>query len=211
VNWFENNPTKSVITYTLFIAGAVWATSTFVLDENKINTYKVEIENANIITEQYKSKIDILETEISRLKDENQKYLNWLENSPNTIPFMEKKMKTLQDENSNLMSKIPVNTNNNPNTDKSNEQLYSKTVGDIKKGEAYADPYTGATIGVLDVNYNFEANLNLILPGKKTETINNVKTGTVWEYEQFDLKFKIMVSKINWHNNSIEVKVVQVK
>lgn len=97
-NWFKDHPTPSIIGYTFLIASTTWAISYFVIDENKINLYKAQIEtkrtelsNQEIITEQYKVKLSIRESEYSDLLRKNQQYESWLMDDSKSFPFLEKK------------------------------------------------------------------------------------------------------------------------
>ena len=74
-NWVEDSPTRAIIVYTILIASATWLVSTYILDENKINFYRAE-------SVSYKAKVEVLEFEIERLRNENERYLNWLQESP---------------------------------------------------------------------------------------------------------------------------------
>ena len=201
-NWFEDHPAWSIILHTILIATVMWAISSFLLDENKINLYKAQTENCKAVSEQYKVKVELLE------KD-NQKFLRWLENKPDTIPFLELKIKNLESENEQLKGKLAsIEKVAEPNIAKQQEDyFYTK---DLSKGEAFVDLRTGATIGVSDIGSNYEAKGIISLPGRKAEDIDGVKPGKSWDFEKSDIKYKLTVTKVNWLNNSFQVQVKEI-
>ena len=87
-NWFSDHPSTSIITYTLLVVGATWATSTFVLQDNRLNLAKSEVESQKSLAEQYKSKSELLQKDIEALRAENQEYRTWLSQSKDAIPIM---------------------------------------------------------------------------------------------------------------------------
>lgn len=50
-NWFENNATPAIMGYTLVIAGATWAVSTFILHDNRLNLAQSDLESQKSLTE----------------------------------------------------------------------------------------------------------------------------------------------------------------
>lgn len=87
-NWFEDHPAPAIITYTLVVVGATWATSTFVLQDNRLNLAKSELESQKTLAEQYKAKSELLQKDLEVLRSENQEYKNWLAQSKDAIPIM---------------------------------------------------------------------------------------------------------------------------
>lgn len=87
-NWFSDHPSTSIITYTLVVVGATWATSTFVLQDNRLNLAKSEVESQKSLAGQYKSKTELLQKDIEALRAENQEYRTWLAQSKDAIPIM---------------------------------------------------------------------------------------------------------------------------
>ena len=46
-NWFQEHPVTTIVGHTILVATTTWLVSSFVIDENKINLYKAQAENAN--------------------------------------------------------------------------------------------------------------------------------------------------------------------
>jgi hypothetical protein len=87
-NWFEEHPARSIVTYTLVVVGATWATSTFILQDNRLSLAKSELESQKTLAEQYKAKSELLQKDLESLRSENQEYKNWLSQSKDAIPIM---------------------------------------------------------------------------------------------------------------------------
>lgn len=171
-NWFEDNPTKSIIGYTFVVGAVVWGVSNFVLDENKVNVYKAA-------SEQYKAKVSVLESEISNLKIENERYRSWLQQDPKSFPTLESKIKALE-VSLYEANKHPVVEEKDrvPDT-----QLYEFSKG-FYKGDSFIDPKTKAVIGVSDVTSAYEADVVVVLPGGEKKELTGVKPGTTWTFEK---------------------------
>ncbi len=80
-NWLQDHPSTFVITYTLLIAGATWGASTFILQDNRMNLAKSELEAQKALVEQYRAKSELLQNDIEVLRAENQEYKGWLAQS----------------------------------------------------------------------------------------------------------------------------------
>ena len=87
-NWFEDNATKSVIGYTLVVAAATWATSTFILQDNRLSLLRGEVDSQKTLAEQYKSKVELLQRELDNVRLENSEYRTWLGQTKDAIPAM---------------------------------------------------------------------------------------------------------------------------
>lgn len=70
------------------MVAATWATSTFILQDNRLNLAKSELESQKTLAEQYKSKTDLLQKDIEALRAENLEYRTWLAQSKDAIPIM---------------------------------------------------------------------------------------------------------------------------
>src|SRR5438874_194418 len=105
-NWFEDNPGKSVISYTLLIAGATWAISTFVLQDNRLNLARSELESQKTSTEQYKSKVELLQRDIELLRSENAEYRNWLGQTKDAIPVIVPRIADLKEKVTKLETEL---------------------------------------------------------------------------------------------------------
>lgn len=207
-NWFEDNPFRSIIIYTIIVSTVVCGFTTFILDENKVNYYRAESENYKAQLEMYNTKVLFFETEIADLKETNRKYLLWLENTPDSIPFLESEIIQLENENTKLQKQI-LDYINITNSNNKEVDLY-QSLYPLNKGEAIIDEESGLTIGVSDIHINFVADITLTLAGEKTESKNSVKPGEVIYFENSGKKFKITIIGINWYNDKIDVEIREV-
>lgn len=80
-NWFQEHPITTIIGHTILVATTTWLVSSFIIDENKVNLYRAQAENASaqikseqVITEQYKAKVSILEADVANLREGANKY-----------------------------------------------------------------------------------------------------------------------------------------
>lgn len=207
-NWFESSPARSVIIHTLVVAGAMWAAFTFLFDENKIAVFRAQAENEKATAGQYKAKTEVLEAEISRLRDENKKYETWLTATPATIPYFEAKLKVLTDENSRLKQDIVAARSATQDPAASSSETIARPYATSKVlslGEAFVDPKTSATIGIGVISPNFTANGTISLPGKKPQELGSIRSGDNWSFAQGGKRYQLTVVKIDWFSNKAEV------
>ncbi|MCB2426674.1 hypothetical protein [Methylophaga pinxianii] len=97
-NWFEDNPTKSVVAHTVIVAAATWAAFYFVFDENKIKLIEAKAEKIAAESKEVNARNSVLVTRLDYLTKENEKYLRWLESTPNTLPFYELEITKLEEQ-----------------------------------------------------------------------------------------------------------------
>lgn len=206
-NWFERNAAKSIVIHTLIVAGAVWAAFEFVFDKNKVAAYQGEVANVRATAEQYKAKTEVLEVEIARLRDENKKYLDWMVQTPNTIPHLEGRIKVLLDENAK--QKAQLTGIGSPSKPAFPTLPYSNGKS-LYLGEAFVDPQTNAIVGVAGVNSDFTTDIRLTLPGQKAADLVRVKPGTSWTFEQGTRRYMVTVPKIDWYTNKAEVQIREI-
>src|SRR5262245_40180031 len=87
-NWFEDHPTKSIVSHTITVAAITWAISYFVIDSRKVD-------NLETVIRTLQAKVDALETDNAALRGTNARYEDVLRNSPGTIQYYEDRMSTL--------------------------------------------------------------------------------------------------------------------
>lgn len=206
-NWFESHPARSIITHTIIVAGAVWAAFAFVFDENKVAVYRAQVESEKATTNQYKAKTEVLEVEIAHLREESRKYLDWMANTPNTIPYLEQRIKVLTDENNRqkvqLIAVAKVETSS---LGSQTASLYSN-VKVVNMGEAFVDPRTNATLGVGRIAPDFTARVVLSIPGEKTHELAEAKPGETWIFTKGTKQYQLTLSKIDWFTNRAEIQL----
>lgn len=213
-NWIEESSARSFIVYTTTVVVLSWGAFTYLFDENKISVYRAQAENEKATAGQYKAKTEVLEVEISRLRDENKKYLEWLFATPHSIPYFENKLKALVEENSNLKLEltsvellIPNNPFSNPEL-KNSSYVATKT---LSLGEAYVDPKTNATIGIGRITPSFTANGSVTLPGQDQKNLDSIKAGDNWLFSFENKEFQLSVLKVDWFSNKSEVMIKEVE
>ena len=199
---FYDNPVVFFVIYTIIIVGASWGVTTFVLDKRKVNTNNAEVE-------QYKAKMEIMEHDMNILREDNKKYLSWLQSIPNAAAFIELKLKNLEKDNLSQGDRLTARVAAT-GTEANKKPPYGYSIENMHKGEAFIDPYTGVSLGISEINSKFEATVILSIPGRPAQEFKRVKTGMSWNFDFKDEKFKIVVYKINWYNNTFGVMISQI-
>jgi len=207
-NWFQEHPITTIISHTVLVAASTWAVSYFVIDENKVNYYKAQVENERTVSEQYKAKVDTLEAEISKLRQENVRFLDWLEGEPKSFPALVKTIKILENQIKETKSGASVIDVLIPKKNYQNNYTASKT---FLRGDSFTDPVTQATIGVSQIHPDFTADVYLYLPGKSQIENNNIKPGSSWNFTIEKKNYKITLDQVNWLNNSLKATVTEIE
>ncbi|WP_323885660.1 hypothetical protein [Aeromonas veronii] len=215
-NWFQENPVTTIVTHTILVATTTWLVSSFVIDENKVNLYKAQAENANAqikseqsITEQYKAKVSVLESEIVNLRTINQRYLSWLSEDKNSFPSLENKVSKLEEQLKTALIRAneKLNSEKTPKT----EPIYTpyEFKSSFKKGSSFVDPKTSVTLGVANIFPDNIATGILYIPGKETIELSRVKPGETWIFHQNKKTYKLTLESVNWIDNSLIASVVE--
>ena len=191
-NWFESNQTKSIIIYTVLVAGTTWTVFNVLLDDKKLASARAE-------TDQYKAKTEVLETQISQLKDENQKYLNWLASTPGTVPYFESELAKAKELASSVKAASPAIEPNMSTT--------SGRAAVLTPGESLVDPVTGAIIGVGLFHQDFTVDINITTPDGKTQSHPSSKAGAVWDFNYKSVQYRVTLSRSDWYKNEATVSI----
>jgi hypothetical protein len=205
-NWFSDHPATTIIGHTILVGTVVCAATYFVLDENKVNDIKAQVD-------QYKAKTEFLEDQITQLRDENKKYLEWLSGTPNTIPYFEQKIKSLNNEIH--PKKIIGQGNVILDDDKVSGTGIVGTLAysiatTLNIGEAWVDPKTYLTFGVNQVFQDFTAAALIGIPGEKEQELKQVKPGKSWIFTKGAKQYQFVVKNINWYTNKVEVELREI-
>lgn len=217
-NWFQEHPVTTIVGHTILVATTTWLVSSFVIDENKVNLYKAQAENANAqikneqaIAEQYKAKVSVLESEIVSLRTLNLRYLSWLSEEPKSFPALEKKVASLESQLSAALVRASEvsKINSLPKADPIYVPYEFKS--SFEKGGSFVDPRTSATLGVSNISPNYTATGVLYIPGKDTVELSNVNPGATWLFEQNDKTYKLTLESVNWINNSLNASIVEIE
>lgn len=208
-NWFEDNATKSIFSYTLVVIAATWAASYFVIDESKINLYKAQVENEQTVNRTLEAKISVLERDILSLANENAQLKNWLSDDTAAYPSLVAKIEKLEKE---MKVKVSVGAATEKNTNypvdiSSKPYLYTES---FVKGQSFTDPLTNAIIGVSRVSIDYTADIYLFLPGKGALEKNGVKPGSSWVYGFLGKEYMLTLNSIEWIGNNLKVTVLEI-
>ena len=209
-NWFSDHPITTIISHTLIVGTGVWAVSAFVLNDNKINLYKAQVEtskaqvdNSKTIAEQYMQKVSGLESEIARLRSENERYLTWLTSDPKSFPALSLKISDLERDLSAAKLLVPsAGENQSPVGD----ILYEFSKG-FSKGESFKDPMTKAVIGVSDIAPNYTASGVVSLPNGEKINLTSAKPGDSWDFEKSGKNYRLTLDSVDWITNSLKASV----
>lgn len=191
-NWFENNQTKSVIIYTILVAGTTWTIFNVLLDDKKLASARAEVD-------QYKAKTEVLGAQISQLRDENQKYQSWLSATPGTIPYFEAELAKANEIASSVKA---ASSSVEPNM-----STTSGRAAVLASGEAMVDPITGAIVGTGLFHQDFTVDINITTPDGKTQSHPSSKAGAVWDFNYKSVGYRITLSRADWYRNEATVSI----
>lgn len=200
-NWFENNQTKSVIGYTLVIAGATWATSTFVLQDNRLNLAKSELESQKSLTEQYKSKTELLQRDIDALRTENAEYRAWLGQTKDAIPAIVPRIVELKSKVAVLENEAQQLRVQHPSTQTIAVEQ-SATLG-----KAYIDDETGLIVTVKKTMPDRTAQLMVRFPDKEAVIEATISPGQQWKFNAKGRSYQLTITEISWWADSVRFRI----
>lgn len=196
-SWFEENATKSVIMHTLVVATATWAISTYVLEDDKLNLARSQLESHKTISDQYKSKVDLLQKDVEALRAENAEYRQWLSSMDNSIPTIVPRIIALQ-KNIDLL-KAESASNGRPTQQPTN---YS-----ARTGSAFIDERTGLVFTVRSTSPDHMAKVSVVLPGKETRIDDNIAPGHQWTFSHQGENYKITVTTITFLSDTVLFRI----
>lgn len=200
-NWFHDHPAVSIISYTILIAGATWAASTFILKDNRLNLAKSEMESQRAVSEQYRAKTELLHKDIELLRAENQEYKSWLAQSKDALPIIVPQLVELRKQvaylegskggsrsvnlpiarqtetpNTNTPASSPVGVDTKPVPDD------FSAVRTAKLGIAGVDLTTGSVVTVKHTFADQTAALIISFPGQDREVEEKVYAGKRFQF-----------------------------
>ncbi|NRT16605.1 hypothetical protein HNP99_002976 [Flavobacterium sp. 28A] len=193
-NWFETNPTKSIISYTILIIGVVWVFYKFTFEESKIDNYKSQIETKQATISQFQARIEYLEEENLKFKSELKDYEDWNSKSENPTLFYKS-----QYEKTILTRDNSVKTNISKNTDLKNIK--------ISKSESYINKDLDIIIGLTDVSVNYGCFLNISYGNSLNINFENKNIGDTILLESNKGKIKVTINKVNYVYSNIEISI----
>lgn len=198
-NWFEDNPTKSVIGYTMVVAAFTWAVSTFILQENRVNLIKAELDSQKAVTEQYKSKVELLQREMDAVRSENSEYRAWASQTKDAIPAIIPRINELKAKISDLeriSSATPP-----PSKYKTTSQFQ------VKRGKAFVDSETGLVVTVVKVDAKNNASIIVKLPGQSAAKEQEFYPGWQWNFKANNSAFTLTLIETEFLLDSITMQI----
>jgi hypothetical protein len=193
-NWIQDHPAMSIVTHTLLVATATAGAFIFVFDSNKVTAAKAE-------ADQYKAKTETLEAQIAGLKDENKKYLEWLESDPKTFPSLEAKIASLTEANRKLQEQADVGKVT-PNMSTSEGKAAVITIG-----ETFVDDLTGVSFGLSGISSSYTVNGQLTFPSGESKSILAAQPGTAWGFVFKGERYQIQLRNVDWYSNKVTIAV----
>lgn len=203
LKWCDKNPIKSLVAYTILIGGAVFAYSKFVLIENTERLYDAQLETKDVIISQYEARISYLEVENSNLRDDAERYLEWLRNTPNTIQYMENENEMLRNEIDDLKKNAAAGI--------LEDSLYTMTYDRITGNTTVLDKETGIVVAINDIRVRGDGELLLSIPEMDSINEDNVKPGYIKDFEVKGKSYQFIVLKVDYISETYSFMIRQLE
>ena len=199
-NWIENNPTKSIIIYSITLVAATFGVLYFILIENQENLHSTEKENLKTQIQTLNERIDLLQYDNGIYIEQNNKLKDWIKSNPNSFEFLEEKIQKLE----KIVSEIDTTKPTLPELVKLRYYTQSNL---LSVGQAFLDTETGASIGLNDMNVDRTASGIINIPGKENIEFKTAKPGTQWNFEQNGFKYSLILLELNYVGSKYRVAV----
>ncbi len=160
-NWFESNATTSIIIYTITIAAAAWATTRYVLQDNRIELLQSELNAQKAVSEQYESKAEILSKDLETVRSENAEYRSWLSQSKEAVPAIMPRISELKTYITALEGQVSKLSKDSP--------VSVSTIRDARRGLPNIDELTGLRLEVQEVTIDKHASILVKGTSKNTQ------------------------------------------
>jgi hypothetical protein len=200
-NWFENNVAKSVITYTFIVAGATWAGSTFILEENRIALVRSELESQKSLTEQYKAKTDLLQKDLDILRTENSEYKSWLGQSKDAVPIIVPRILELKQQIIKLETEATELKKQNPATGS------AKRERNVGIGRAFIDEDTGIIFTLKKTSPDRLAAVVIKLPDQVNYLEQSAIAGQQWKFKAKGKPYILTLLEVNFYADTVNLLI----
>jgi uncharacterized small protein (DUF1192 family) len=194
-NWFEDNPVKSVIVHTIFIAATTWAVSTYVFQDNRIALLRSELDAQKALSEQYKTKSELLSKDLESVRAENVEYRNWLSESKDAVPAIMPRITELKSYIASLeakVAKLPAAFSLNR---------------DARRGAPTTDDKTGVVVEVQEVTVDKQAKLLVKFPDRDTKVVLKVKGGEFFPFMLGPVTYRLSILRVYYIADGIEFAI----
>lgn len=200
-NWFENNAAKSVITYTLVVAGTTWAVSTFILQDNRIALVRSELESQKTLTEQYKAKTELLQKDLEVLRTENSEYKAWLGQAKDAVPIIVPRMLELKQQITKLEGEAAELKKHSPSAGSAKRE---RTVG---LGRAFLDEETGVIFTLKKTYPDRLAAVVIKLPDQVNYLEQSVLPGQQWKFKAKGKQYSLTLMEVNFYGDTVNLVI----
>ncbi len=201
-DWFDTHPFKSIVGYTILVAGSVFAFSKFILIENTEMAHKSELAIKDATIAQYEARVQYLEKENTQLTEEANRYLSWLQNTPGTLEYLQK-------ENSDLRAQIEDEANESEKAEVSQNATYTRSYDFVKENTSVIDDHTGLVVTLTNINTYYEGDLSIWEQDNGLEHIEKITAGYTRKYTVAGIDYRITISMIDWISRSYSVSIRQ--
>lgn len=196
-NWFEDNPLKSIILYTLILITGTWAFYKYTFEESKIDLYKSQIESKQSEISQYQAKIDFLETENSKLEVVVKEFQEWNSKSSNPTLFYKSKFEELASFKKKYEQTLFLKDTTFISPSDSQQIIQPKFPMNIQinKGSTYVNDEEKIVIAVTNVEVTGKCDLIFNVGNKKNEVVADAEIGTVFTFQRDAKKINLTLTK----------------
>ena len=201
-NWFETNATKSIILYTLAIAGATWAVSTFILQDNRLNLIRSELDTQKSLSEQYKSKAELLSRDMQILRSENTEYKAWLSQTKDAIPGIMPRVTELKSYIGSLEDQLAQLKKLNPNL-----VIKEQLIKDIRRGTPFKDEKTGLKIEIKEISVDKKASLLIKFPDRDVNTLVIVNDGQQFKFKVGLINYVLTIARVYYIADGLDISI----
>lgn len=202
-NWFEDNPCKSIILYTILIVGATWGATRFILQDNRIELLRSELDVQKALSEQYKTKAEFLSKDLENVRAENTEYRAWLSQSKVAFPAIMPRLTELKTYIAALEGQVAQLSKNTA--------AYTPVVKNARRGIPIVDEQTGLQIDVKEVTIDRRASIIVKFPDRDTKSYLSVKRGEQFKFKHGPASYTLSVVEVYYLADSIEFSVLQEK
>ncbi|EKF9628519.1 hypothetical protein O1C60_003796 [Vibrio cholerae] len=215
-NWFENNPTKSVLIHTVLVATATWAAFTFVFDENRVKLHEAKVARAEAETKEVNARNSVLVTRLDYLTKENEKLNRWLEQEPKSIPYYEKQLTVLSEKIESLEGALQLaqERESGSNTEKGDRWVDEllKRYNEVQLKpvqQSIYDPLTGVVVGADRVTIDGKTDIKITFPdGKKIEQ-KSAAPGETWNFQNNGKEYRLILDSADWSTQRFGTRIIE--
>ncbi|MGV7222431.1 MAG: hypothetical protein ACQ9MH_12980 [Nitrospinales bacterium] len=210
-NWLENNASKSIIGYTIFIMGATWGVSTYILEDNRINDYRSQVQSEKSRGDALQARLDIMENENASLRVENISYMEILNSSPDSFPLAPKKINQLKNELKQLKEEITEAEVVDSGSSVPGNKIPSSQIISVSEGSSFYDKENKLLFAVIKITAYKDIILNIELPDGRIFKKIRAEAGASWEAEKANIYYKLIVKRVNYIGSYVDFNVVVTK